>query len=216
MPSDDAAAFYKGRNPSCRGNVLRYNFWSRIGSPRGHGNAAVYFDDGDGGDTVYGNVFYRCGDPGKGSFGTVFSHGGHGNMAENNVFVECKRALGSSPWNDKRWKDFMAAPLWQTRLLQEVDITKPPYTERYAELAGFMNPQPGDVRENIARRNLFVKCDQISNGNWNTNEVGYITVGDPGFVDYGRENFRLKPDSEVFEKIPGFQPIPFEKMGMRR
>ena len=33
MSSDDASAFYKGRNPSCRGNVLRYNFWSEIGSP---------------------------------------------------------------------------------------------------------------------------------------------------------------------------------------
>ena len=87
MSSDDAAAFYKGRNPSCRGNVLRYNFWSEIGSPRGHGNAAVYFDDGDGGDLVYGNVFYRCGEPGFGGFGTVFSHGGHSNLVQNCVFV---------------------------------------------------------------------------------------------------------------------------------
>ena len=95
--SDDAGALYKGRNPSCRGNVIRYNFWQDIGSPMGHGTAAVYFDDGDGGDTVFGNVFFRCGHPGRGSFGTVFSHGGHDNVAENNIFIECKRALGSAP-----------------------------------------------------------------------------------------------------------------------
>jgi hypothetical protein len=216
MASDDAAAFYKGRNPSCRGNVIRYNLWSEIGSPRGHGNAAVYFDDGDGGDTVYGNVFYRCGDPGKGSFGTIFSHGGHGNLAENNIFIECKRALGSAPWNDKRWKDFIAAPLWQDRLLKEVDITKPPFTERYVELVGFMEPQPGAARDNIAVRNLFVGCADIKSGRWVTNETDFVTADDPGFVNLATRDFRLKPDASVFQRIPGFQPVPVEKMGLQR
>ncbi len=214
VSSDDAAAFYKGRNPSCRGNVLRYNLWRDIGCPRGHGNAAVYFDDGDGGDTVYGNVFYRCGDPGKGSFGTVFSHGGHGNLAENNIFIECKRALGSAPWDDKRWKDFINAPLWQERLLKEVDITKPPYTGRYPELAGFMDPQPGAARDNIAPRNLFVGCGEIKSGRWITNETDYATAEDPGFVDLAGGDFRLKPDAAVYQLIPGFQPVPVEKMGL--
>lgn len=215
MTSDDAAAFYKGRNPSCRGNVLRYNLWSEIGSPRGHGNAAVYFDDGDGGDTVYGNVFFRCGDPGKGSFGTVFSHGGHGNMAENNVFVECKRALGSAPWNDKRWKDFIDAPLWQARLLKEVDITKSPYVERYPELVGFMDSRPGVDRDNIALRNLFVNCGEVKSNRWATNETDVAVTADPGFMNAASRDFRLKPDSLVFARIPGFQPIPVEKMGIR-
>ena len=214
VSADDAAAFYKGRNPSCRGNMLRYNYWYAIGSPRGHGNAAIYFDDGDGGDTVFGNIFYRCGDPGKGAFGTVFSHGGHGNLAENNIFIECKRALGSSPWNDKRWKDFIAAPLWQTRLLKEVDITQAPYTTRYPELVGFMNPQPGAVRDNIARRNLLVRCGDVKSGRWDTNGVNFVTHDDPGFVNDATHDFRLKPDAVAFTRIPGFKPLPFEKMGL--
>jgi hypothetical protein len=36
METDDCGAFYKGRNPSCRGNVVCYNFWHHIGSPMGH------------------------------------------------------------------------------------------------------------------------------------------------------------------------------------
>ena len=216
MASDDAAAFYKGRNPSCRGNVLRYNLWSEIGSPRGHGNAAVYFDDGDGGETVYGNLFFRCGDPGKGSFGTVFSHGGHGNTVDNCVFIECKRALGSAPWNDARWKAFIEAPLWQERLLKEVDITQPPYTEAYPELIGFMDPKPGAARDNIAVRNLFVKCGEVKSNCWVTNELQFVTADDPGFVNMQQRDFRLKPDSPVFTRIPGFKPLPLEKMGMRR
>jgi lysophospholipase L1-like esterase len=216
VASDDAAAFYKGRNPSCRGNVLRYNLWRDIGSPRGHGNAAVYFDDGDGGEMVYGNVFFRCGDPGKGSFGTVFSHGGHGNRAENNIFIECKRALGSAPWSDKRWKEFVNAPLWQERLLKDVDITKPPYAERYPELVGFMDPQPGAARDNIAIRNLFVGCGEVKSNRWVTNETDYATADDPGFVNLSGGDFRLKPDSAVFTRIPGFQAVPVEKMGLYR
>ncbi|NOZ23904.1 MAG: hypothetical protein GXP25_22735 [Planctomycetes bacterium] len=213
--TDDCGAFYKGRNPSCRGNIIRYNFWHNIGSPMGHGNAAVYFDDGDGGDTVFGNVFFRCGEPGKGSFGTVFSHGGHDNLAENNIFIECKRALGSAPWNDKRWRACLKAKLWQTRLLKEVDITKPPYTTRYPRLVGFMNPQPGQVRINRAVRNLIVMCADVSSGNWQVRpEENWVTDRDPGFVNAAKGDFRLRPDAEVFAKLPGFQPIPSEKIGL--
>jgi len=216
MSSDDAAALYKGRNPSCRGNIIRYNLWKNIGSPRGHGNAAVYFDDGDGGDTVYGNIFFRCGDPGKGSFGTVFSHGGHDNLAENNIFIECRRALGSSPWNFKRWSDFILAPLWQTRLLQEVDITGDVYLKHYPALKGFMEPKEDDKRVNYAKRNLFVKCGEVTNRGWEVDESNYTTDQDPGFVDLEGENFNLKKGSTVFTRIPGFEAIPLDKIGIQR
>lgn len=218
--TDDAGAFHKGRNPSARGNILRYNFWHHIGSPMGHGNAAVYFDDGDGGEMVFGNVFFRCGEPGKGAFGTVFSHGGHDNRAENNIFIECRRVLGSSPWRDSRWKETVEGGRgcnWQIRLLKEVDITKPPYTTRYPELIGFMNPKPGQPRVNHARNNLFVMCGEISNssGNWQWKpEENWATGADPGFVDAAKGDFRLRPDAAVFKKLPGFKPIPFEKIGL--
>ncbi|MEW6357595.1 MAG: right-handed parallel beta-helix repeat-containing protein [Planctomycetota bacterium] len=216
--TDDCGAYYKGRNPSCRGNIVRYNFWHNIGSPMGHGNAAVYFDDGDGGDTVFGNVFFRCGEPGRGSFGTVFSHGGHDNLAENNIFIECKRPLGSAPWNDKRWKQAVGGGMncfWADKLLKEVDITKPPYTTRYPQLVGFMDPQPAEKRINRAVRNAIVMCADVSSGNWQVNpEENWITDRDPGFVNAAKGDFRLRPDSEVFKRLPGFQPIPFEKMGL--
>ncbi len=216
--TDDCGALYKGRNPSCRGNMIRYNFWHNIGSPMGHGNAAVYFDDGDGGDTVFGNVFFRCGEPGKGSFGTVFSHGGHGAMAENNIFVECKRALGSAPWNDERWKTAVDGGMdcfFQEKLLEEVDITKPPYTTRYPELVGFMDPQPGDRRVNEAVRNVIVMGAEVKSGNWEVDPgENWVTNADPGFIDAAGGNFGLRADSEVFTQLPGFRPIPFEKIGL--
>jgi len=44
-------------------------------------------------------------------------------------------------------------------------------------------------------------------------ETNFITSEDVGFVDEAARDYRLKPDSIVFEKIPGFIAPPFEKMG---
>ena len=217
--TDDAGALYKGRNPSCRGNVIRYNFWRDIGSPMGHGTAAIYFDDGDGGDTVFGNVFYRCGFPGKGSFGTVFSHGGHDLRAENNVFIECKRALGSAPWNDKRWREAIEGGEdchWLELLLRDVNITQPPYTTHYPELVGFMNPQPGQPRLNRAKNNVLINCAEISSGSWKYAPAEmWAGSEDPGFEDAAHGRFKLRANAPVFQRLPGFQPIPFDQIGLQ-
>lgn len=229
MCSDDAAAFYKGRNPSCRGNVLRYNFWSEIGSPRGHGNAAIYFDDGDCGDLVYGNVFYRCGEPGFGGFGTVFCHGGHSNIVQNSIFIECKRPLGSSPWNQQRWADFLKSPLEQTRLLKEVNATSAVWVARYPAIRTLFAPEKDEARWNAAYDNAFIDCPLslpgrkpgeakpgICCGRWYTNTTDVVMSGDPGFVNAAAKDFSLRPDAALFRKLPGFKPIPFSKIGLIR
>lgn len=219
METDDAGALYKGRNPSCRGNIIRYNFWKDIGSPMGHGTAAIYFDDGDGGDLVFGNIFQRCGHPGGGTFGTVFSHGGHDIRAENNIFIDCRRAFGSAPWGDQLWKETIDGGHdchFQPKLLQEVDITKPPYTTRYPELIGFMKPQPGQPRNSFAKNNVFIRSPEASTGNWISaaNET-WRTESDAGFVDAKGGNFALRPDAEVFQRLTNFKSIPFEKIGFQ-
>jgi len=213
METDDCGAFYMGRNPSERGNILRYNFWHHIGSALSHGSCAIYFDDGDGGQTVFGNVFYKAA---GGNFGAVFIHGGHDNIVDNNIFIECKRALGHSPWDDKRWNNYVAADLWQKRLLEEVDITKPPYTDRYPGLKGFMTPAAsGRPRMNYASRNAFIACDSTHKGRWDIQEC-LVTNEDPGFADPEKLNFQLKQDSPIYSRIGGFQPIPFAEIGPRR
>ena len=42
----------------------------------------------------------------------------------------------------------------------------------------------------------------------------WVTREDPGFVDIKNKNFNLKEGAKVFQMIPGFQPIPFDKMGL--
>ena len=211
VASDDCGAFYMGRNPSDRGTVIRHNYWHEIGSAMAHGSCAIYFDDGDGGQTVYGNVFYKAS---GGRFGAVFNHGGHDNTVVNNIFIECDLAIGAAPWSDDGWREWLGGDLWKTRLLEEVDITRSPFTERYPELIGFMEYESG-LRLNRALRNVAVACKNFVNGNWTMDE-SFITREDPGFVDYAKLDFALREDAAVFERIPGFEPIPFEKIGLYR
>ncbi|MBK9991065.1 MAG: right-handed parallel beta-helix repeat-containing protein [Verrucomicrobia bacterium] len=218
LETDDCGALYKGRDPSARGNQIRYNYWHHIGTPMGWGVASIYFDDGDGGDFVVGNVFYKAAYPNLHSFGAVFSHGGHGITAENNIFISTERALGSAIWNDALWAQTISGADWQKKLLQTVNITQPPYTTHYPELVGFMNPVAGVPRRSIDRRNLIVDCTIANKGNWDGDPaaLGWVTTGDPGFVDAANGDFRLRSDSEVYTRIPGFQPIPFDQIGIQK
>jgi hypothetical protein len=211
--SDDCGAFYMGRNPSERGNVIRYNYWHDTGSVRGHGSCAVYFDDGTSGQHVYGNVFYKAA---GGGFGAVFIHGGHDNLVENNIFIECARPWGHAPWGDAMWKEWVEGDLWRQRLREEVDITSDLYLTRYPALAGFFEPDD-KPRTNKALRNVVYRCGtgEKWTGNWEESE-NWVTEDDPGFVDAAKQDFRLREDAAVFEKITGFEPIAFEQIGPQR
>jgi hypothetical protein len=221
--SDDCGALYKGRNPSCRGNMIRYNFWHHVGNPhvtglKGGGTLGLYFDDGDGGDTVFGNVFYRCGEPALSPIAAVYSHGGHDILAENNVFIDCHRAFGSTPSTDDRWRRALDGGEdchWDVLLRKDVDITRPPYTTHYPSLVGYLDFKLGQPRISRAVHNLLVRCHDVKAGNWQVKpEENLVLDHDPGFVDAAHGNFQLKADAEVFARLPGFKPIPFQKIGL--
>jgi len=73
--------FYTYGDWTSRGNTVRHNFVHH--SPQAHG---VYCDDGDSGDRIESNLFYKI-DAG------VFIGGGHDNIATSNIAVECRKAL---------------------------------------------------------------------------------------------------------------------------
>jgi hypothetical protein len=41
-----------------------------------------------------------------------------------------------------------------------------------------------------------------------------VTLEDMGFLNASQLDFRMKVDAPVFTKVPGFKPIPFEKIGL--
>ena len=62
----------------------------------------------------------------------------------------------------------------------------------------------------------FWPGEQMGDKPANDNRNNLQTKEDPGFADAGKMDFRLRDDSVVFKKIPGFKPIPFETIGLKK
>ena len=85
----------------------------------------------------------------------------------------------------------------------------------------FVSALPSRIENNVA-----VNCSQPFTWQWiqGTNLIrtnNFFASGknvsytnDPGFVDLAKHDLRLKPDARIFRDLPGFQPIPFEKIGL--
>ena len=107
--------------------------------------------------------------------------------------------------------------------LNEIHYNQPPYSTRYPELAKYWEEDPSFPKRNKIDGNVFVnvgqiilKVDEGVNADkqfLDFSDNNLITNEDPGFVDFENQNFKLKESSEIFETLPDFEQIPFEKMG---
>jgi len=228
LNSDDTSPWYIGRDPSDRGNIIRYNYFHHSGNPD-RMNMGIYCDDATTDVLVFGNVFYKM----NTKHGVLFSNSGWDLKMKNNIIIEPISYTAAISAHYYTW-DSGGAPamfgengLLRRRLLENVNIYQSPYSDRYPELMNYLNPivegkewEGMRARRNILSENLIVggaenplhlmggehaQCEYVNN---------YRTDEDPGFVDYQNENFNLKPDSEVFDRIPGFKALPFDKMGL--
>lgn len=228
LDSNDTSAWYLGRDPSDQGNVVRWNFFQDVGRPDRKWLMGVYCDDATAGVTVEGNVFYHAG-----SFGSVYTNGGHDIVVRNNIFIQ---GYGPAYQQKSMWYDFGqesipyyfgAKGLYTKRLTQAVNIKAPPYSTRYPQLTDWLDLLPDGKtyvgmrpRRNIFDGNVLVKYEETFRmvGKWAQADFGenYITQKDPGFVDLANLNFQLRDDSVVYRELPGFKRIPFEQIGPRK
>ncbi len=225
--SNDASAWYLGRDPSDQGNVVRWNFFYEVGRPDRKWTMGVYCDDATCGVVIEGNVFYHVA-----SYGTVYSNGGHDITVRNNIFIE---GYGPAYQLKSMWYDFGMVEIpyffgtdgiYTTRLTRSVNIRKPPYSERYPGLKDWLDLLPDGKtfvgmrpRRNTFDKNVLVQYEETFRlvGKYAQCDFGdnFITQKDPGFVNAGKLDFRLKDDADVYRSLPGFQRIPFEEIGPR-
>lgn len=213
----DAGAFYIGRDWSMRGNVVRHNFIHDIGRFAGSkdfgGTMGVYLDDFASGTAVFGNVIVRV------NIGLMLG-GGHDNIVENNIFVQCESTAISFDARGLGWakKCFDGRDPILFNRLRAVRHDQPPYSTRYPALAEVLEGNPAQPRGNRIERNVCA-------GRWiryldgmNDQKAGTrdnLLIADPGFVDPAASNYQLKADSPVFTRLPVFERIPFERIGPR-
>jgi hypothetical protein len=137
---------------------------------------------------------------------------GHNHLVRNNVFIDT-RARIPSPMNNKQWTGYMADPLQVLRLRKTINVLQPPYVTRYPELAHLFEEDPNYPRRNVVHDNVSVRSGEFGAGS-NDVEGNWVTDEDPGFVNAAGMDFQLKADSVVWTKIPGFQRILFERIGL--
>ena len=224
--ANDASAWYMGRNPSDRGTIVRYNYFHNVGRPDRKWTMDVYFDDGICGAEVYGNVFYKVA-----SFGSVYSNSGQDIVVRNNIFID---AYGPALQLKSMWFDWAVGHIdtyfgedgiYRKRLLEDINIKEPPYSTRYPNLLNFMDlTEDGRTyvgmypARNLMENNLVYKHGETfrlvgvhAQFEFKNN---FVSLKNPGFIDEESQNFQLKDDSIVYEKLPGFEKIPFEKIGL--
>ena len=223
LEASDMGWFYMGRDPSNFGNVLRYNFVHHAGvtdsgieGDRTMGVSGLYLDDLACGTEIYQNVFYKVGR----QRGAMLINGGSDNTCENNIFINCEVVLYASAlfktWMKHNMQCFEKDGLYYQRL-HAVDYKNPPYSERYPTLHGILTDNPAQPKRNLIKNNIFVnnkKVFRLAGDPDVTIEDNWETMDDPGFVNPEALDFRLKDNSIVFEKIPGFRPIPHERIGL--
>nr|MCU0792460.1 right-handed parallel beta-helix repeat-containing protein [Opitutaceae bacterium] len=208
--SADTGSFYSWLDWTIQGVVIRHNFmYDTVGG--------VNPDDGATGFHVYGNIF-------AGPRTGVWIASGPDHLIENNIFVKDEGPVFGL---DDRGASRGYAT--NKHLLSRRDAMKmdtPPWSEKFPSLAVKLADRPELPLRTRFERNLIVipKGEPIKNGlsraNRDNPEIlmatdNWVTPSDPGFIDAASGNFGLRVDSEAFRRIPGFQPIPFEQIGLR-
>lgn len=204
---NDQGAIYYGRDPSERGNVIRYCYFHKL-SPR-HSVIATYHDDGACGSEVYGNIYHEAGSM------PVLIGGGSDHIYRHNLFVDCP--LGVHLDNRLQgWARPMVAPNGIiAKRLERIAKECPVYHERYPELKTYASEQPGPPRRVLMEGNLFYNIRQLVHGNaaWATWKDNWVTTEDPGFIDPKNPLKGFRKDAPIYQKIPGFPRLPFADIG---
>lgn len=225
MEVHDMGAIYMGRNPSERGNVVRYNYIAHNGT-KGFKNCGIHVDDGASDLLIEGNVFYKTS---WSDFADILLNGGLDNVIRNNIFIDGSHTLwiedprlAGIP-EDKFNYRYLKSGLWGRRMFEDIDMNSEAWREKYPDFEAF--DEKGDALflkglefyNNVTvNEPLIISKHDLDTTVFEVYRNNYITEGDPGFVNMEEENFALEDNSIVFEKVPEFEPIPFEKIGLKK
>ena len=212
--TSDSGGIYTGRNWTTRGNVIRYNYFhdmKSIQTTTKMAMQAVYLDDLHSSTTVFGNVFYKVSTP-------ALIGGGRENVFSNNLMLECSKHLVADS-RGTSWYDLSpSASMWKR--LDDMPYQTGIWAETYPKLVNIKEDQPELPKYNQLQNNVCYKTQEMNLAN-NVKKYGdvkdNITVySASAFRDYKNLDFTVEETSEIRTKLPGFQPIPFDQIGLEK
>ncbi len=204
----DNGAIYIGHKHFSRnsaGCVIKHNYFHDNGSNNHYmfgrirtETYDVYFD-GHPATLLFGNVF-ACSNTSEGTFINMDSHYV---VAKNNIYINQSCFYHLSMYdNDFSYDPFEAF---------DNEVAKK-WDEKYPILRTYLKAKEIPLAANEIINNVHVGAGHFLRGA----ETVYKFYGntyfeaDPGFIDMENSNYKLKPDSTIFSKIPDFINIPFE------
>lgn len=209
--SDDLGAFYSWLDWTIRGVVIRHNYiHDTVGG--------VNPDDGASGFIITGNIF-------AGPRTGVWIASGPDHTISHNIFIKAEGPVFGV--DDRGVSRGYAKNPKLIRAVEEIRPAENPWAQRFPEMVHLLENRPELPQRVKFNDNLVViqKGDAVNNkmskvgkavpglldvsGNW-------VTAQDPGFTDVANGDLTLRPDAEVFRRIPGFQQIPFREIGLIR
>jgi hypothetical protein len=207
IESDDLGGLYTNNGWCSYGNVLRHNFIHHTSHALG-----IYLDDGDSGDTLEGNVMYRMGT------GAAVG-GGHDNILRNNLAIDCPGGFGIDARGVGRKYDQDSGMLRDYKKLNPVN---PPWSKRFPSLPGLLQNNPGLPNGCVLERNVVIGTDKKAELRGKPEHFKVVTLKDNAalamedmaFANAEKMDFRIGANAAVFKKVPGFETIPFEKIGL--
>ncbi len=219
--SDDAGAFYCGRDFTLQGNVVRYNFFHHLKSDAETGVSVfgTYTDDCSAGVAIYGNIYYKVQD-------AHLSHGAQDILFENNLIVESwgrsKHSVRFVLYGYPRTFDREKGQHY--RYLREVPHDGPVWRARYSRMRTYTAWAPEEQRipHYCSVRNNVLIGHVPMHFNFSMEEHGNQYTGNLssdemlGIPDAERLDFAIPKDAPIYEQAPGFRPIPFERIGLYR
>lgn len=160
----DGGTIYSGAQMTSWGNIYRHNFLHHLMCvPQAHPRGGIYPDDGDMGDTITENLFYKA------AHRAVLINGGAGQTVRKNIFLQghigiYNREVGcEKTWLDQARYDKGELKrgdktdyLWKTeQVVGKAGWNKEPWISRYPLFAKIMNQEK--------RRFWPIECDFSDN-----------------------------------------------------
>lgn len=222
--TSDSGVIYFGGDTAVRGVQIDSNkIHDCTTSSAQHQIHAIYNDDAGAGAEIRNNIIYNVSGNG------VFINGGRDNTVENNIFanlsgvgVVLKASFLSGDW----YTNWETGKLGNAVFKNVIDYKSEPYL-KYPHLSTIAEDDPPYPKYNVMQNNVTYNSkggqtiDPLSSGYsvkqiaaWGTVGDEIVTNRDIGFKDAKNNNYALKDDSQVFEKLGDFKQIESERIGL--
>jgi hypothetical protein len=104
--------------------------------------------------------------------------------------------------------------------LRKIPYQEAPWRTKYPKLVPLLEGDPGVPSGSMVENNVIYHADSINLADivWERSTVRdnlHIPPDqNPGFADISKLDFSLEEGAYIYEQLPGFEPIPFDKIGL--